>query len=259
MKKMIVLVPVSLFFAMALLLFRAPSPALSSPLGFTNTPVPTDIPAPTETPVPTLQPTAVPTEQPTPQPTNPPSHPQEPAPTELPALGDGSPATGQNSAALGQIRIASLGLAADLQAVPWTGTQWDISNLGEAVGWLETAPVLDPKGNIYLAGHLDLKKDVPGPFSRLETLRPGNTITLKVDGKTYVYEVSQIKTVDAKDTAEMQTPGSAQLILITCAGAWDAQTQQYEQRLVVYASLVRVERLTPSLAGKRTSPANRDK
>jgi LPXTG-site transpeptidase (sortase) family protein len=257
MKKMIVLLPVSLFFALTLLLFRAPSPALSSPMGFTNTPVPTDIPAPTETPVPTLQPTAVPTEQPTPQPTQPPSRPEQPQPTELPALGAGEPSGGTDTAALGQIRIPALGLAADLQAVPWTGADWDISTLSKAVGWLETTPGFDLKDNTYLVGHVDLKADVAGPFERLVTLQPGNVIFLKVDGKKYQYQVSQLAVVDAKDTSVMQLPPSGNLILITCAqGTWDEKTQQYQKRLLVFSTLVRVETLGPSPSGNRSVSAD---
>ncbi len=257
MKKMIVLLPVSLFFAMTLLLFRSPSPALSSPMGFTNTPVPTDIPAPTSTPVPTLQPTAAPTEQPTPQPTQPPSQPEQPQPTELPAMGAGELSGDTDTAALGLIRIPALDLAADLQTVPWTGTDWDISTLGEAVGWLEMAPGFDLKDNTYLVGHVDLKEDVPGPFERLVTLQPGNLIFLKVDGKKYQYQVSRLTVVDAKDTSVMQLPGSAQLILITCAqGSWDVKTQQYQKRLLVFSTLVRVETLGHSPNGNRSVSEN---
>jgi sortase (surface protein transpeptidase) len=217
-------------------------------VGFTNTPVPTDIPAPTETPVPTLQPTAAPTEQPTPQPTQPPSQPEQPQPTELPALGAGELSANTDTAALGQIRIPALDLSADLQAVPWTGTDWDISTLGEDVGWLETTP------------GVDLKADVPGPFEQLVTLQPGNLIFLKVDGEKYQYQVSRLAVVDAKDTSVMQLPGSGQLILITCAqGSWDVKTQRYQKRLLVFSTLVRVETLGPSPSGNRSLSASLSK
>ncbi len=109
-------------------------------------------------------------------------------------------------------------------------------------GWyLESAKPGAP-GAMLLDGHVTGPTQ-KGIFYDLKKLVAGDIITIeRGDGKTFDYKVvsSKVYNKDKVDMAAALTPieaGKPGLNLITCAGSFNAQSDQYEDRLVVFASL----------------------
>jgi len=112
------------------------------------------------------------------------------------------------------------------------------------VGWFTGAPSPGEVGPAVLAAHVDYKH-VPGAFSRLKELRPGEQASVgRADGRTAVFTVYR---VDRYAKAEFPTgqvygdTAAPELRLITCGGAFDRSSGNYLDNVVAYARLTAVE------------------
>lgn len=112
------------------------------------------------------------------------------------------------------------------------------------VGWFTGAPSPGEPGPAVLAAHVDYKH-VPGAFSRLKELRPGEQARIgRGDGRTVVFTVYRVdryaKAEFPTDQVYGDTPGP-ELRLITCGGAFDRASGNYLDNVVAYARLTGVE------------------
>ena len=139
------------------------------------------------------------------------------------------------------IAIPALGVEAPIVGVP-LASGWDVSWLGNKVGYLEGSAYSSLPGNSLLAGHATDADGNPGIFASLGQLRYGQLVILHAWGQSYVYEV---RTVD-----EWMKPRDTRLVnrheeyswltLVTCHG-WSEKAQAYDWRTVARAVLVRIE------------------
>ncbi len=90
-----------------------------------------------------------------------------------------------------RVSIPKLGVDAVILGVPFSDGNWDVSWLGENVGWLQTTayPGSTAAGNTVLTGHLTNQFGEPGVFSDLATLTYGDQISITAYGVTYTYMV----------------------------------------------------------------------
>ncbi len=105
-------------------------------------------------------------------------------------------------------------------------------------GWYTGSAVPGRVGPTVIAGHVD-SYEGPGIFYRLDTLRPGDLISVgRSDGVTVRYRVTEVLTVpkDAFPTSQVYgpTPGP-ELRLITCGGEFDHTARRYLRNVVVSA------------------------
>ncbi|WP_370969960.1 class F sortase [Amycolatopsis sp. cg9] len=132
--------------------------------------------------------------------------------------------------------IADLGLTADgaLEVPPDATT----------VGWFTGAPSPGETGPAVLAAHVDYRH-VPGAFSRLKELRPGEQARVgRADGRIAVFTVYRVDRYAKADFPTGQVYGDTadpELRLITCGGEFDRATGNYLDNVVVYARLSAVE------------------
>lgn len=109
-------------------------------------------------------------------------------------------------------------------------------------GWFELGVRPGESGNAAIGGHLNTEKGGKAAFTNLHKAKKGDKITVKDDkGKTTSFVVSGSKKYKATENTNevfVSKDGKARLNLITCDGAWDEKTQQYSQRLVVFADKV---------------------
>ncbi len=106
-------------------------------------------------------------------------------------------------------------------------------------GWWQPGYAPGQAGHVVVDGHVNWYTG-PGPFRDLHKLHPGDLITLSWgDGQAYTYSVTGSTTYawnasvpDAFGPASRST-----LVLITCAGTWDAAHQRYTGRLIVQAQI----------------------
>lgn len=109
------------------------------------------------------------------------------------------------------------------------------------LGWY--APGVKPGelGSAVIAGHVDSYEQGPGAFFDLRLLDAGDTIEV-----TDEQGISRVWTVDRiarypKDHVPMEElfrweGETADLVLVTCGGAFDRSIRSYEDNIVVYAS-----------------------
>ena len=102
------------------------------------------------------------------------------------------------------------------------------------------SPAPGDPGNAILDGHLDWWTG-PGVFGHLAQVQAGDQIQItEAGGSSLNFTVTgeQLFGANAQMPASMLTKsGPATLSLITCAGSWDAGQGEYQQRLVVNATL----------------------
>ena len=189
----------------------------------TPPPVPTSAPAlaaalPSPTPAP---PTATPV---------PPTPTLAPTPTPLPSAG--RPLRVLIPRLKINTRVENVGLDRD--------GAMDVPKRYDTVGWFQLGARPGELGNAVMAGHLD---SLIGPaiFYRLKELRPGDdVIVVSDDGRERRFVVRALENYHYDAAPLDRIFGPSQEIglnLITCTGAFDRRTQNYQQRLVVFTTL----------------------
>ncbi len=142
-----------------------------------------------------------------------------------------------------RLTIPSLGLGLPIVGVPLTENGWDVSWLGNAVGWLEGTAFPTWAGNTVLTAHVWNADNTPGPFLHLKDLRYGDRIEIHAWGRVYVYEVRENKRLSARSWAAhhmlLKHEKYDVLTLVTCEG-YDPATGDYPFRRMVRAVLVAV-------------------
>jgi hypothetical protein len=106
------------------------------------------------------------------------------------------------------------------------------------VGWWVGSPPAGSKAGTLLAGHVDSKSQGVGAFAALREVRIGSPVVLTdVFGGTHTYTVSARRTYPKYALPRSVFHADAPLVLITCGGPFDESRGQYEDNIVVYATL----------------------
>jgi LPXTG-site transpeptidase (sortase) family protein len=121
------------------------------------------------------------------------------------------------------------------------------------VGWYRESGRLTEPDNVVMSGHLDYWGVGRAVFYHLGALDEGDSITvLGEDEAEYAYEVEwvrRIRTIDSGPEAireVVDTTAEERLTLITCGGAYDRKTGEYEERTVVRARPVAAQPSSPT-------------
>ena len=169
-----------------------------------------------------------PTSQPAqPETTTPPTPTPKPAPAQPAAAPAPAPA-------YDKVSIPSLGMSSRFVTVGLTSTN-AIDVHPSLVGWWNGSVQPGSPGTVFLDGHN------PGVFSKLPSIQTGAQISLsKASGEVFNYTVVHTETVQLAGInmrAALTAYGGASegLNLMTCVGAYNAQTGTTDQRFVVYA------------------------
>ena len=138
------------------------------------------------------------------------------------------------------LALPSLGVSAAVQPVTAPGNVMQIPADPRVLGWWQDGAAPDDRtGDVVVVGHVNYA-GVTGALERLPALHPGDTVALTATaGFRRTYRVTAIRTY-AKATgipaAVFSRDGPHQLVLITCGGPFDAQTGNYEDNIVAYAT-----------------------
>ncbi len=140
-----------------------------------------------------------------------------------------------------QLDIPNLGLSADVVGLYMTDKEWDVSWLGDRLGYLEETAFPTWEGNSVITGHVFDAQGKPGPFNKLNTLRYGDKVIIHSFGQAYSYEVRDVLTVAPDDfKATFKHRDNSWITLLTCKG-YDAETGMYASRVLVRAVLMSVQ------------------
>ncbi len=141
-----------------------------------------------------------------------------------------------------ELSIPSINLETHIEPVGEApDTTMDIPKDQHNAGWWERGARPGEIGSAVLDGHVDLKEGGPGIFYRLSELKAGDRIMVTdASEKTYVFQVVDRKMYKEKDVPleyVFARKDKKRLNLITCAGSFDRQNENYLDRLVVYAEM----------------------
>jgi sortase (surface protein transpeptidase) len=138
-----------------------------------------------------------------------------------------------------RLRIPALGVDA---AVQWVGVdeqgRMGVPSNYTDVAWYELGTRPGMPGNAVIAGHLDSTTG-PAVFYGLERLQPGDELFVTThSGEELRFVVEGAEAYDANAAPLDRIFGhsnTSRLNLITCDGAFDWSSREYDKRLVVYA------------------------
>ena len=109
------------------------------------------------------------------------------------------------------------------------------------VGWYDRSPTPGELGPAVLAGHVDWGGE-PGAFYGLRELLPGDQVVVqREDGSTATFAVDRVEEHEKDGFPTDEVYGDvpyAGLRLITCGGTFDEDTGNYEDNVIVFATLV---------------------
>ncbi|MGK3199805.1 class F sortase [Amycolatopsis sp. MEPSY49] len=144
------------------------------------------------------------------------------------------------------LSIPAIGVRADAIKDLGLTSKGELEVPGDAttVGWFTGAPSPGEVGPAVLAAHVDYKH-VPGAFSRLKELKPGEQARVgRSDGRTAVFTVYRVDRYAKAQFPTDQVYGDTaepELRLITCGGEFDRSSGNYLDNVVAYARLTGVE------------------
>jgi LPXTG-site transpeptidase (sortase) family protein len=164
------------------------------------------------------------------------------APTEIPATATALPSPPPRTSIPGRqeipegttLFIPRAGILSHVVQAYLDGTSWDISQLRSNAGHLEGTPWVDQRGNVVISGHVELSTGQPGIFYYLSVLVVGDSIEVKSNDITYVYEVTEIYNTNPSDLQPLMPTNSDRLTLITC-DSYDFLSNTYQERVIVVA------------------------
>jgi LPXTG-site transpeptidase (sortase) family protein len=139
------------------------------------------------------------------------------------------------------LEIPGLNVAERIVGVYPSADGWDISWLGDQIGWLNSTAFPTWNGNSVLTGHVVDADGQPSVFARLGELKYGDQIIVHMDGQKYIFEIRKVNTlVDPHSKTAFAHEKDPWLTLITCQG-YNEKTGEYNWRIVVKAVLVQVK------------------
>ena len=187
-----------------------PTPAPAAPTGVVLSAVPLDAVSPAPTATALLAATLIPDATPTPR---------------------GSP----TPVAIRRIAAPAIGLDAGVVEAPVEDGEWRVPKF--VAGHLAGTAAPGQGSNVVLSGHLQSLTS-GNVFARIDELRPGDEVTLRTTAGEARYRVGGKNLVTPDDLSVVRPTAREELTLITCWGSYNALTQDYTPRLVVWAERV---------------------
>lgn len=140
------------------------------------------------------------------------------------------------------LEIPSQNVKQNIVGVPKGKDGWDVSWLGNDIGYLAGTAFPTWAGNSVLTGHVYNANGKPGPFINIGDLSWGQKVIVHAWGQKYIYEVRTInKRVLPTDTRLITKHEEYPwLTLITCHD-YNQATNQYNYRTIVRAVLTKIE------------------
>ncbi|MBG0813592.1 class F sortase [Planomonospora sp. ID82291] len=140
-----------------------------------------------------------------------------------------------------RLEIPSLGVKAPLMRLGVADGEVELPpyEKPDVAGWVAGTVVPGDEGPAVILGHVDTK-EAPAVFYKLKTMREGQVIkVVRSDGRTAQYRVDSVEQVAKDDFPADKVYVEDGLRLITCGGAFDWDRNEYDDNVIVYATLVK--------------------
>ena len=135
--------------------------------------------------------------------------------------------------------IPTLGIKENIVGVPMVNGKFDVSWLGNQIGWLDSTAYPGLAGYSVLTGHVYDANGQPGSFRWLARLTYNDDVIVHINGQRLIYRVRSVVEQADPDTLwkGIKHEQNPWVMLITCRG-YDEKTNTYRWRTVVRAVLV---------------------
>lgn len=144
-----------------------------------------------------------------------------------------------------RLQIPKIGVDTTVESVGLTTTgAMDTPAAAENVAWYQYGPRPGERGSAVIDGHLDTEDQTAAVFKDLATVTRGDIISVTdTEGVSHTFKVRELKYYQSNDnTGEVFANNQGVFLnLITCAGRWNQERHDYEERLVVFSELVPAE------------------
>ena len=132
------------------------------------------------------------------------------------------------------------GVSAAVVPVATVGRELVVPEDSDRVGWWDgSSYVGDPYGSTVIAGHVDTFDRGIGFFYRLWNVKVGERVVLSAGDLRQAYKITSLRQVPRTDLVDdkeiFDITGSPRLVLITCAGDFQADRGGYSRNLIVVA------------------------
>ena len=139
------------------------------------------------------------------------------------------------------VEIPALDVEATILGIPASKDGWDLTWLGNDVGWLQGTAFPTWAGNSVLTAHVYDSNGKPGLFVNLDKLSWGDQIIVHAWGQSYIYEVrSKDDNVSPDNIEAISHEVLPWLTLITCKD-FDIENNSYLLRVIVRAVQIEVK------------------
>ena len=138
------------------------------------------------------------------------------------------------------LEIPKLDLQTSIAGIPQSGGGWDVSWLGEQVGYLNGTAFPTWAGNSVITAHVTLSNGEEGPFADLKSLRFGDRVVVHGWGQRYIYEIRAVELVSPADRDVFRHEERSWLTLVTCHG-YDERENAYRWRVAARAVLIQID------------------
>jgi len=109
-------------------------------------------------------------------------------------------------------------------------------------GWYKHSVTPGENGSSVILGHVDSYQSGPSVFFQLGQLQPNDEITVKrEDNSKAIFRITEIRSVNKGNfpTDEVYSSISVPTLkLVSCGGRFDKSTGEYENNIIVFASLI---------------------
>ncbi len=138
------------------------------------------------------------------------------------------------------LEIPSLDIRAVIVGVPKSNGAWDVTWLGNSIGWLEGSAFPTLPGNTVLTAHVWNADNTPGVFAQIKSLKYGDRIYIHAFQHTYTYEVRENSRILYNNIAKaFKHEDYDWITLLTCEG-YNPFTGNYFFRRMVRAVLIQI-------------------
>ena len=139
-----------------------------------------------------------------------------------------------------RLEIPNLHLNVPIVGVPYVGSGWDVTWLGNNAGYLEGTAYPTWRGNTVLTGHVTDANGNPGSFASIKNLKVGDKAYIHHAGSLYVYEVRENRLIfPASITTLLEHRDYDWITLVTCE-TYNDTLGKFLYRRMVRAVLISV-------------------
>ena len=139
------------------------------------------------------------------------------------------------------LEIPALGLKSAIVGVPQEPHGWDVTWLGDNIGYLEGTAFPTWAGNTVLTAHVWDAFNKPGPFVNLKKLKYGERFYIHLNDKIYTYELRQNQLISPDDINVIMNHEELDWVTLLTCEDYNEKTDAYSYRRMVRAVLIAVK------------------